>query len=68
METPCAARHTGSDQMHCAVCRLIWDVNDEDAARMCPRGVREVERPVPVRVRTRKRVGFISALAPDFIS
>lgn len=47
METSCAARHTGSDQMHCAVCRLIWDVNEEDAARMCPRASRwEVLRPL----------------------
>lgn len=66
LETPCAARHTGSDQMHCAVCRLIWDVNDEDAARMCPRGVRE---PVVAKVEQSQRTHkFVSALAPDFIS
>jgi hypothetical protein len=63
LETPCAARRFGQDQMHCAVCRLLWDVGEET---MCSRGVREPVAERPLRVEAPPR--FISALAPDFIS
>lgn len=67
--------------MHCAVCRLIWDVNDEDAAKMCPKQARLQVSPsfndgdrVTLHARDGttfervERTGFISALAPDFIN
>ena len=74
----CHARRQ-SDEMHCPVCRLRWDVNDPEppaCARLTPSGVPIVEAPSiapgrsaePVVVATRganERLPFVSALAPD---
>lgn len=56
-----------SDEMHCARCRLRWDVNDEDPPP-CPCGpIPDVASP-PLAPTTKKhspkREPFVSALAP----
>lgn len=69
-----------SDEMHCAKCRLRWDVNDQDRPACAPRtasGVPAIKSPplVPTLGRDRitgpaarnatERLPFVSALAPD---
>jgi hypothetical protein len=52
----CQARPTRDNQIRCVACRRVWDADDE---QVCPR---EVEL-VPDEVE-----GYVSALAPDYLS
>lgn len=78
----CHARQY-SDEMHCPVCRLRWDVNDPEppaCAQLTESGVPVVEAPsiapgrpvdAPVVVATRaanERLPFASGLAPDIFA
>jgi len=53
METRCAARRLGQDEMHCPACRITWHTDDPDppaCGRTVQAPVRQPER-VPATVR-----------------
>ena len=58
MTPSCQARRY-SDQMHCAKCRLAWDVNDPDPP-LCGQQVATRD----MQERLENSTGFVSALAP----
>jgi len=60
MDTRCAARQYGADEMHCHACRLTWS-NDDKRQPACGRTVRVVSAPGPL-VPVMKPLEYASAM------